>query len=317
MSARRIEVACFGEVLWDIFEQDASGRVHRFELGGAPANVATGLARLGVRASIVGGIGRDRFGDALQKHLANDGVDTRHLIRLPNRTGLTFVRRDARGEPSFLFYRQNTADVEVRARHVTPAMGQATWGLVGTSTLMTRGLRHATARFARVLHDAGGNLVVDLNVRAHMWQDKDEMRRRVAKLVGRAALIKASAADLDALAGKEGHRWMKKHAPAAAWVLTQGAETAHAYFEGGPIEVPTKRVRAVDATGAGDAFLAGTLAVLVRARATPGSPAFRDPKVWTRALEVGHELGAKAVSRIGSVTGLVALAHARAACAKS
>ena len=311
-----MQVACFGEVLWDIFEQDGAERVHRFALGGAPANVATGLARLGVGASIVGGIGRDRFGDALEKHLADDGVDTSHLIRLPNRTGITFVRRDARGEPSFLFYRHETADVEVRARHVTRAMGKATWGLVGTSTLMTRGLRHATARFAKVLHDAGGNLVVDLNVRSHMWRDKNEMRRRVAKLVGHAALIKASAADLEALAGSDGPLWMNEHAAGVAWILTRGADMAHAYFEGGTVEVATTPMRPVDATGAGDAFLAGALAVLVRADATPGSPAFRDPRVWTRALQVGHALGAKAVSGVGSVTGLTDLGDARSLLAE-
>ncbi|MDP9148984.1 MAG: PfkB family carbohydrate kinase, partial [Myxococcota bacterium] len=58
-----LDVICFGEILWDIFELGRRGTeplAQRFrrELGGAPANVATGLARLGVRAAVVGGVGR-------------------------------------------------------------------------------------------------------------------------------------------------------------------------------------------------------------------------------------------------------------------
>ena len=68
--APRVDVACFGEILWDIFEAEPRAEEpiawgFRRELGGAPANVATGLARLGVKASVIGGVGRDRFGDAL------------------------------------------------------------------------------------------------------------------------------------------------------------------------------------------------------------------------------------------------------------
>src|SRR5580700_2165161 len=144
-SATMLDVVCFGEILWDLFEstpraREPIARVFRRELGGAPANVATGLARLGARAAVVGGVGRDRLGDALVRHLAADEVDVRFVMRFRNRTGLTFVVRDARGEPEFVFYRHESADLAVRAEHVTPAMGRSRWALVGTSTLMTREL---------------------------------------------------------------------------------------------------------------------------------------------------------------------------------
>ncbi|HEX3345772.1 MAG TPA: PfkB family carbohydrate kinase, partial [Polyangiaceae bacterium] len=144
-----LDVVCFGEILWDLFETRTRGEYRR-ELGGAPANVATGLARLGVRSAVVGGVGRDRFGRDLAEHLANDGVDVRFVVTLANRTGLTFVARDASGEPDFLFYRHASADLSVRASHVIPAMGRARWALVGSSTLMTRELAQGTARFLDV-----------------------------------------------------------------------------------------------------------------------------------------------------------------------
>jgi fructokinase len=313
-----LDVVCFGEILWDVFETRARGRepiarTFRRELGGAPANVATGLARLGVRVAVAGGVGRDRLGDALVAHLAADGVDVRFVVRLPNRTGLTFVVRDARGEPEFLFYRHQSADLAVRAEHVTPAMGRARWLLVGTSTLMTPELARATERFLEVGERAGAAVFVDLNVRAHLWPDRRTMERAIARLAGRAAIVKASDADLREVGGRgDGLSWLERHAPRASWLVTRGAGPATAAGAHGVVQVRALRARCVDATGGGDAFIAGALATIVAAGAVPGSAAWRDPAVWSAALRAGHIMGKKAVSRPGAVAGLVDLGRARA-----
>lgn len=315
--APRVDVACFGEILWDIFEAEPRAEEpiawgFRRELGGAPANVATGLARLGVKASVIGGVGRDRFGDALLRHLGADEVDTRHVVVLPNRTGLTFVTRDAKGEPSFLFYRHESADVSLTAAHVTPAMGRATWVLVGTSTIVAPGLARATAAFLRAAQRAGAHLIVDLNVRAHLWKSPVVMRRAIARLVRHASLVKASSADLEALDGKGGLAWLGAHAPHATWLVTRGEAPASAIGAHGEVTVPPPPSRCVDATGAGDAFLAGALATLIAAKATPGTLRWLAPDVWREALVVGHALAGKAISRPGAVRGLTGLAPVRA-----
>lgn len=305
-----LDVVCFGEILWDVFEVRPA--LFRRELGGAPANVATGLARLGAKVAVAGGVGRDRFGDALVEHLAADGVDVRHVLRFPNRTGLTFVTRDARGEPQFLFYRHESADLAVRATDVKPAMGRARWVLVGTSTLMTPALARATERFLDVARRAGAAIFVDLNVRAHMWPDRRTMARAIGTLAGQASLVKASDADLRAVGGGTGTRWLERHAARASWLITRGAGVASAFGEHGVVSAPASRARCVDATGAGDAFIAGALATLVAARAAPGTPAWADADVWRKALRAGHLMGKKAVSRPGAVAGLVHLGRARA-----
>jgi fructokinase len=315
--ATMFDVVCFGEILWDLFESTPRGRepvarTFRRELGGAPANVATGLSRLGARAAVVGGVGRDRFGAALVDHLERDGVDTRFVRQLPERTGLTFVVRDRRGEPEFIFYRQASADLAIRAEHVTPAMGRARWALVGTSTLMTPELAAATVRFLEVAARGDAHLFVDLNVRAHLWRDRRTMRDTIAALAGGASLIKASEADLREVAGGSGGlKWLAKHAPQATWLVTRGAGVASATGEHGEVRLPALRARCVDATGAGDAFIAGALATLVAAGAAPGTPAWRDPSVWKAALRAGHIMGKKAVSLPGAVAGLVDLEGVR------
>jgi fructokinase len=321
-TAGPLDVVCFGEVLWDMFERDAGknekrerepiGREFRREIGGALANVATGLARLGVKSAIVGGVGIDRFGDAIEHHLRADGVDTRFLVRLPNRTGLTFVTRDERGEPSFLFYRHETADMAVRPEHVLLEMARAKWLLVGTSTMMTPSLAEATERFLALGESVGARVVVDLNVREHLWGSKAQMRDAVARLVKRASIVKGSFADLVAITGRRDILWLADHAPRAAWIVTQGAKGASALGDHGFVARPAVKAKCVDATGAGDAFVAGVLAVLLEAGAAPGTEAWKDERVWATALEVGHGMGAKAVTRVGAVTGLVDLDDVKA-----
>lgn len=310
------DVACFGELLWDFFEADAKAdkepiaRTFRREIGGASANVAVGLSRLGIKASAVGAVGNDKLGDALRSALEAEGVDVAHVARLPERTGITFVTRDAVGEPTFLPYRRATADGALGAEKVAAASAKVRFAVVG-STSFLGGARAATEKFLAALDKAKGTLVVDLNLRPHLWEDADAMRAATAELAARAALVKASEKDLAAVAGKRGISWLEEHAKGATWVLTRGENGAAAVGPHGQSNAPTKRVRCVDATGAGDAFVAGVLAVLVRAGAKPGSAEWKDPKLWTRALEVGHQLGAKVVSAVGATTGLVQLQDLR------
>ncbi len=122
-------VVTSGEILWDIYEAGARrpgetiARDLHAEVGGAPANVAVGLARLGVSVAFLGGVGDDAFGESMRAALAEAGVSPELLVTRPERTGLTFVRRDARGEPSFLFYRRQSADVSVQVSDLPPSLG--------------------------------------------------------------------------------------------------------------------------------------------------------------------------------------------------
>lgn len=312
------DVACFGELLWDFFEADAKtdkepiARTFRREMGGASANVASILARLGVKVAAIGGIGDDKLGDALKAQLAADGVDVGHLARIDDaRTGITFVTRDAAGEPTFVPYRAGTADLALDESHVTAAMAKVRFAVV-CSTSMLPSLRAGTIKFLAALEKAKGALVVDLNLRPHLWDDADTMKAATAELAARAVVVKGSEKDLGALAGKRGMTWLEDNAKGATWVLTRGENGAACVGPHGQVTFPTKRVRCIDATGAGDAFMAGLVAVLVRSGAKPGSAEWKDPKLWSRALEVGHMLGAKAISAVGAVAGIGTLDDLRA-----
>jgi fructokinase len=311
-----IDVACFGELLWDFFEaepreKEPIARVWRREQGGASGNVATILARLGFKSSVIGGVGHDKLGDALKASLAAEGIDVAGVAKLEARTGIVFVTRDAVGAPTFLPYRNATADLVIDEAHVSASAGKARYGLV-SSTSMLPSCRGATLKFLAALEKAKGSLIFDLNARTHLWPEGDALRDACAVLAKRALVVKASERDLQAIAGKRGMSWLEEHAKQATWVLTRGENGAAAVGVHGQVTAPTKRVRCIDATGAGDAFLAGVLAVLVKSAGKPGSAAFSDSKLWSRALEVGHALAAKAVSAAGAVTGVTAVDDVKA-----
>ncbi len=301
-----VDVATFGEILWDIFETGEG--VYRRELGGAPANLAVVLARLGVKSRVVGGVGADSFGRALVALLKREKVDVSKVVVLPQRTGLTFVSRDKAGEPSFLFYRHETADMSVDDGNLPDAAGKATFAVVGTSTLMTDGLWDATTAFAAQARKAKGAFVVDLNVRAHLWPSATRMRTEIADLVRHAHIVKASASDLAALAPEDGMGFLARHAPKAVWVVTRGGDRATISGAMEPFDVRTKKVPVLDATGAGDAFLGGVLATLVRSKATPGTAQWKRRAVWERAAENGHAVAAQAVRGLGGTSAIKNLA---------
>src|SRR4051812_12184086 len=100
-----LDVLCFGEALVDMLP-DARGRLRdceRFEVhsGGAPANVAVGLARQGVRVGFAGVLGDDEFGHLLARKLTDEGIETHFRFTHDARTGLWFIALDEHGDRSF------------------------------------------------------------------------------------------------------------------------------------------------------------------------------------------------------------------------
>ena len=270
------DVVCGGEILWDFFE--ARPGVYVRHAGGASANAAIVLSRLGLDVALVGAVGEDALGDEIVRQIGREGVDVRAVGRTARPTGIVVVTAGR-----FSPYR---SDAPVSARGV-----RARWGLVGSLVPEVRDL-------------AVRRLAVDLNVHPRLWPSRAKMRAASAKLVRGASLVKASHADLERLCGAEdaGIAWLRRSAPDAVLVVTRAGGDASAIGGWGRLDVAPRRATARESTGAGDAFTAGVLAVLVRAE-----EGWNAPEVLTRALRLGHRLGRKAVSRVGATAGLVNL----------
>jgi len=100
-----------GEALIDLFVGPAKGAEMpaRAVAGGSPFNVAIGLARLGVDASFLGGISRDRFGALLARILIGEGVDDRFLVSTDRPSTISMVATDDNGQPSYAFHGEGAA----------------------------------------------------------------------------------------------------------------------------------------------------------------------------------------------------------------
>ncbi|MGW0232172.1 carbohydrate kinase family protein [Actinopolymorpha singaporensis] len=259
-------ITVIGEALIDLVGDDQG--VFRAKPGGAPFNVAIGLARLGVPTALLARLSQDSFGAQLRAHLADNGVSTRYAVTASEPTTLAFVFLDPHGSPRFEFYCNGTADWQWTAQELPdPFPDEVTAVHTGSLALaLEPGAGVLEKRLARE-HDRGTvTISLDPNVRPHLQPDRDAARDRVEAQLGSAHLVKVSADDLGYLYPGTApadvvHRWCER-GPALV-VVTLGADGAFAMGPAQPrVDVTAPVVPVVDAVGAGDAFSAALLAGL-------------------------------------------------------
>lgn len=305
-------IVCFGEALIDFLAQppatpDAPRSFLQFA-GGAPANVAVAAARLGAATDFVGMLGTDMFGDFLIDSLARAGVGTCYVRRTSQaKTALAFVALDDNGERSFSFYRPPAADLLFRSHHFQAACFADAALLHLCSNSLTDGALAATTLDAIERAQAAGALVsFDMNLRPSLWPAEVEPQARLWRVLEQADLIKLSCSELDFLAadvGGEAPVLQRLWQGRARWlVVTDGDQPLRWFTRTQQGEMDSFEVRTVDSTAAGDAFVGGLLAALVRGGVDAASfDAFlADASRREQALRHGAAAGAIAVTRRGA-----------------
>lgn len=271
-----IPVCCFGEILIDFLQDPQHNEVFRRFAGGAPANVAVAVAKLGGQSKFIGMVGQDMFGDFLTKQLQQYGVDC-SAIRQTSlaKTALAFVALDAQGDRSFSFYRPPAADLLYLPEDCPPDLWQQPGILHLCSNSLTENAIAQTSFALVETAKAHGWLVsVDANLRHNLWQSGHANRDLVTQLLKQADLIKLSDDELLYLAGEQDpQQWLSSllhqvpeangqaTAPATPrWiVVTAGAQQVHSYSAAGAFALPVAAVKVVDTTAAGDSFVGALL----------------------------------------------------------
>lgn len=268
-----MSVVCLGELLIDFvaLEHGVSvGEASGFKKapGGAPANVAVAVSRLGHPSAFLGQVGDDPFGHYLADVLTADKVDVSGLRYSPEaRTALAFVSLRADGERSFMFYRNPSADMLMRPEDVAlDVLKGKQFFHFGSVTMIHEPSKSATLKTAEAAREAGLLISYDPNLRLALWKDADAARKGMLAGFDYANIVKVSEEEVEFLTGS--------HDVKALWrdsiqliAVTQGNKGATLYSRSGQQYVPGFKVKAVDTTGAGDGFTAGLLVGLLEHKA--------------------------------------------------
>lgn len=266
-------LVCFGEALIDFLSDGKTPESFTKFAGGAPANVAVAAAKQGVNAYFCGMLGNDMFGQFLAEELQANGVNTRYLEYTDKaKTALAFVSLDKQGERSFSFYRPPAADLLFRQTHFSDDMFTAHSVLHICSNSLTEENIYKTTVYALERARANNMLVsFDMNLRLNLWSSTGHILDRIWHCIALSDVIKLSREELEYL-NANSHAGKTEAQTIAAimdkqtqlLLITDGANPVEIYLPNDSAKVTAPNVVAVDTTAAGDAFVGGVLAEIIR-----------------------------------------------------
>lgn len=258
--------AAIGECLIDLIAPSGADLLTAPDLqireGGAPANVAVALSRLGVPTRLHAVVGDDPFGERLRQKLAEEGVETSSVRVAPGvPTTIALAWADERGNGHFRLHRH--ADVLLSPEDVgRDALADASVVIAGSVAMAAEPSKSAVLIALASANDLGIPVVVDLNIRPGLVS-ADEMRMNAAALITSATVVKLSVDDARELWGAtsiaETLQALERFDPPIA-VITDGGRGAALRAGGETFEEVVFPVEAVEPTGAGDAFTAAFIA---------------------------------------------------------
>lgn len=286
-----------GDAVVDLIPE---GELHYLKCpGGAPANVAVGVARLGGESAFIGRVGADPFGRFMADTLVAEGVDIRHLTQDPaHRTSTVLVELDEAGERSFTFMVRPSADQFLEPADL-PRFEAGQWLLSCSIALANEPVRSSCLQAMAAIKEAGGRVCFDPNLRPEVWGNPAEMLPQVSAAIALADVVKLSVEELQLLSGEDDLLAGLATLSGPALVLvTRGAAGVVARLGGDLLEWVGPKVTPLDTTGAGDAFVAGLLAALAEGERLPALSEL--PAILAQA----HGCGALATTAKGAMTAL-------------
>ncbi|MCS7260284.1 MAG: PfkB family carbohydrate kinase [Anaerolineae bacterium] len=313
-----MDIVCLGDLLVDMFPAEYGRRLAEVSAffpkpGGAPANAAVAAARLGARSAFVGKVGDDAFGHHLVEVLRANGVDTRGVrFDREARTTLAFIAKPDANTQEFVFYRNPGADMRLSPEELDRELLQETRVLHFTSLSLGAEPIRSTAWEAINLARQGGALIsFDVNYRPSLWESPQQALEQIRAMIPHVDLVKVNEVELELLTGSQEvstSRHLLELGPRLVVVTLGPLGSYFATAEGGE-HVPPFQVEAVDATGCGDAFIAGLLWQLV----APGNWRAQLTAERLRAiLRYANAVGALTATKVGVIPALPTAAEVEA-----
>lgn len=313
------QVLCLGEALIDWLCPERGATLAQATTfvrapGGAPANVAVGLARLGVPTGFVGRLSADPWGTALLETLQQAGVETAHVVRDPETgTRMAYILLDEAGDRHLAAFSLGAcADARLASSDLRPEQFDGVEALyIGSLMQAHAGTALAVERAVGLAQEEGAIVVYDPNYRPVLWGDPERARETITATAGKADVVKLGAEELAFLTGESdwvsGARAFQERCLPALLVVTDGARGCYYVRDADEGHLASPEVAAVDPTGAGDGFVAGLLAGLIpvlNPEDARESVATLEASVLKRLLYRANAVGALVATRTGAMTAL-------------
>ena len=183
-SSRPIDLIPMGRIAIDFnpvippFQSLVEADTFKKYLGGSPANIAVGLARLGKKVGFIATVSDDQFGDYVTKFFEDEGIDTSHITKAKNgeKLGLTFTEMLSPSESSILMYRDGVADLMLDPADVDEEyIASAKAILISGTALCQSPSREACLKAMYLAKKVGTKVIFDIDYRPYNWKSADEI----------------------------------------------------------------------------------------------------------------------------------------------
>lgn len=303
------DLTALGEMLIDFTYQgkSASGqKLFAQNAGGAPANVAATVVKLGGKSAFIGKAGNDMHGKFLKETLESNGIDASGFTLSSDYfTTLAFVDVKPDGEREFSFARNHGADKMLEDSDIPENILKNTKILhVGSVSLTDEPTRSATYYAVKKAKEFGAVISYDPNYRKSLWKDEATAIKEMRAMLKLADIVKISDEETALLtdyveAEKSAEVILAKGASIV--VVTLGKDGAYVLTKEGGTYVSGYKANAVDATGAGDSFFGGFLTQFAKSNKTLGDVTLQNAKDFAN---YGNAVASLCVEGYGAIPSL-------------
>lgn len=303
------QVLCLGEILFDCLANQLGRSLEQVESwtsypGGAPANVACALNKLGTPTGFIGCVGQDEFGDTLVQLLQTIGVDVQGVQRHPTApTRQVYVLRSESGDRMFSGFGDldttEFADTHLQANQLPVELFEAADFLVlGTLELAYPESRAAIERALQLAEQHYVKTLVDVNWRPMFWPDPEIAPAMIQNLLKRVDFLKLADEEAEWLFGTTDPGAIAHRLGNTESVLVTAGRKGCTYYLGGHEgHLNAFEVESEDTTGAGDSFVAGFLHQI----AQNGLQSLSDPEMAKKVILYASAVGALTTTRPGAI----------------
>ncbi len=242
-------------------------------VGGSPANIAIGSAKLGLKAGFIGKLADDQHGRFIEKYMREVGIDTTNFVidQEGHKTGLAFTEIKSPEECSILMYRQDVADLYLTPAEVNEDYIKRSKVLLVSGTALSKSpSREAVMKAVSRAKKNDVKVIFELDYRPYSWENQEETAVYYSLVAEQSDIVIGTRDEYDALENRttEGKNvdtvtYLFKHSPELV-VIKHGVEGSYAYTKSGEtFRGKAYKTKVLKTFGAGDSYASAFLFALI------------------------------------------------------